>query len=499
MPAYYFSGFIPAPSPVKALALTMALILPAFPSCSPSPKAGGGIGGTGSVSASSVSSGTVSKLSNVTVSGLEYDTSNALYCIDDEPCSTESNLKLGMVVLVKGTVQSPSQESGSRIADTIAFEGAVEGVVQSVAPDESSLVVLGQFVAVNTNTVIDEGIPGRTLRNLRPGLDVIEVSGLVAGEGHILATFIMKRTGTPRYEVQGIIKNHDAGGKRFEIGQLVVEYSSAEVDDVAAGDTMNWNNRLVHVRGEEAQPRSEVPYGATLRATRVKPLGLTVEDSAEAKIEGFITHITQLGDVAVNNHPIQVSSATVFEGGTANEFVLGKHVSIHGTLEQGVLDAHVVMFREDLLIESNVELIDLQSRNLTLAGFPGVSIKTDISTLIEDGNTVSRFEDIRVGDHLKIYGKLLDGRQAVATDIERTGPSAAIVLQAPLQSAVDPQMILANVNIDTSGLSDSEFVGSYGSIGRRAFFEKAVIGRPVWGKGMLRGGIVTWSSVGING
>src|SRR6476661_2996812 len=120
MPAYYFSGFIPTPSPVKALALTMTLILPAFASCSPSPKAGGGIGGTGSVSASSVSSGTVSKLSNVTVSGLQYDTSNALYCIDDEPCSTENNLKLGMVVLVKGTVQSPSQESGSRIADTIA-------------------------------------------------------------------------------------------------------------------------------------------------------------------------------------------------------------------------------------------------------------------------------------------------------------------------------------------------------------------------------------------
>ena len=149
MPAYYFSVFIPTPSPVKALALTMALILPAFASCGPSPKAGGGIGGTGSVSVSSVSSGTVTKLSSVNVSGTEYDNSNAFYCIDDEPCSTENNLKLGMVVLVKGTAQSPSQGTVTRMADTITFEGTVEGVVQSVAPDGSSLVVLGQFVAVN--------------------------------------------------------------------------------------------------------------------------------------------------------------------------------------------------------------------------------------------------------------------------------------------------------------------------------------------------------------
>ena len=499
MAAYYFRGSIPNPSPVKALALTMVLTLPAFTSCSPSPNAGGGIGGTGTVSVSSVSSGTVSKLSNVNVSGLEYDTSNALYCIDDEPCSTENKLKLGMVVLIKGTAQSPSQGSMSRIADTITFEGAVEGVVQSVAPDESGLVLLGQFVAVNNNTVIDEGIPGRTLRNLRPGLDVIEVSGLVAGDGYILATFIMKRTGIPRYEVQGIIKNHDVEGKRFEIGQLMVEYSSADVSDLTADGTMNWNNRLVHVRGDQAHPRSEVPHGTTLLATRMKPLGLTVEDSAEAKIEGFITPISELGVLAVNNHPIQVSPATAFEGGAANEFVLGKHVSIHGTLVEGVLDAHVVTFKENLQIESNVESIDLQSRNLTLVGFPGLSINTDPSTLIEDGNTVSRFENIRVGDHLKIHGKLLDGGQAVATVLERTAPSAAIVLQAPLQSAVDPRMRLANINIDTSEVPDSEFVGSFGPIGRRTFFEKALIGRPVWGKGMLSGSIVAWSSVGING
>ena len=110
----------------------------------------------------------------------------------------------------------------------------------------------------NQETVIDESVPGRSLHNLRPGVDLIQVSGLVAGDGHILATLVMRRTGTSQYEVQGIINNHDAGGKRFEIGQLVVDcYSSADVSDITAGGTMNWNDRLVHVRGDEWQPRQQ--------------------------------------------------------------------------------------------------------------------------------------------------------------------------------------------------------------------------------------------------
>ena len=389
-------------SPRKSLALAMAITLTALASCSPSPKSGGGIGGTGSVS--SVSSGTVTKLGSVSVSGTQYDNSNALYCIDGEPCSTENNLKLGMVVLVKGTALSTPEGSVTRMADTIIYEETVEGVVQSVAPDGSSLVILGQFVVANQETVIDESIPGRSLRNLRPGVDLIQVSGLVAGDGHILATLVMRRTGTLHYEVQGIIKNHDARGKRFEIGQLIVDYSSADVSDITTGGTMNWNDRLVHVRGNEWEPRSEVPYGAMLWAARVNELGLMVEDSTEAKIEGFITYVTQSGSLMINNHPINVSSSTTFEGGTANELVLGMHLFYPwDTGGPGVLDAQKIIFKEGTIQirKSNVESIEhFKPVRSALAGMSGVSIrKSDAQTLVEHGGTVIRFEDIRIGDH----------------------------------------------------------------------------------------------------
>jgi hypothetical protein len=484
--------------PLIVLACSMTMALVAFLSCSPSPKTGGGIGGTGSVT--SVSSGAVTKLGSISISETEYDNSNTVYCMNDAPCSTVNSLSLGMVVLVQGTTESPSQEPVTRVAHTISYEATVKGVVQSVDPNESGLIVLGQWVQVNQKTVIDESVPEMSLRNLGVGTDVIEVSGLVAGDGHILATLIIKkRSGTPYYEVQGVIKNYDTAARRFQIGQLIVEYASADIGAIMGDSVADWNNQVVHVRGDAWQPANEVPYGGMLRATNVKPLGLTIEDSAEAKLEGFITNVTHSGAVTINNDPIEVSSATAFEGGTANDLVLGTHVFIHGALARGVLSAQRVIFKENLQMESNVGSIDLQSRTLTLAGLPGLSIEVDAGTQVESAGTVSRFEDIRVGDHVKIHAKLVDGNRAAATELERADPTPTVVLEAPLQSAINSQIQLAGVTIETSGVPENEFVGNYGPIGRKTFFEKVLTGRPAWAKGTLSGSTVTWSSVGIRG
>ncbi|MBH0193707.1 MAG: hypothetical protein HP492_18445 [Nitrospira sp.] len=112
----------------------------ALASCGPVPQAGGGIGGTGSVA--TVSSGPITKFGSVFVSGTEYDNSRTIYCIDDDPCSSENQLKLGMIVLVNGrtTENHSGNQSLVRIADTITFEETVEGVVQSRAGDGLSLV-----------------------------------------------------------------------------------------------------------------------------------------------------------------------------------------------------------------------------------------------------------------------------------------------------------------------------------------------------------------------
>jgi len=481
--------------PGKLLMATLAVSLLALASCNPGPQTGGGIGGTGSIT--SVASGPVTKLNSVFVSGTEYDNSNTVYCMDGEPCSEENNLKLGMVVLVKGTAQSTPEGVVTRAANTITFEETIEGVVQSVAPDGYTLIVLGQVITLNQKTVIDPSIPGQSILNLKPGLDIVEVSGFVAGDGHILATLIMRQTGTPHYEVQGLIKNHDAETQRFQIGQLVVDYSNADITSLGRAGTMDWDNRLVHVRGDRWHLFSNVPHGALLIATRVKPLGLMVDDSPDAKIEGFITHFDAPGLFTLHNHPIEVLETTKFRGGTPIDLALGAHVFVHGALVRQALEADEIVFKENLHLESNVESIDLRSRTVTLLGLHDLAVETDAQTVIEDNGAHARLENIRVGDHLKVHARLLAGQRVVATELERTGPSSVIACEAPLQSAADPQLSLAGITVDTRDIADDQFIGPYGAIGRVEFFQNAEVGWPVWVKGILSGSVPIWSTAGM--
>lgn len=483
--------------PGELLMAALAASLIALASCNPGPQAGGGIGGTGSIT--SVASGPVTKLNSVFVSGTEYDNSNTVYCMDSEPCSEENNLKLGMVVLVKGTAQSGPEGIVTRAADTITFEETIEGVVQSVSSDGSTVIVLGQVITLNQKTVIDPSIPDQSILSLKPGLDIVEVSGFVAGDGHILATLIMKQTGTPHYEVQGLIKNHDAETQRFQIGQLVVDYSGADIANLVSDGTTNWDNRLVHVRGDQWHLLSDVPHGALLTATRVKPLGLMVDDSPDAKIEGFITHFSAPGSFTLHNHPIEVLETTKFRGGTADDLAPGAHVFVHGALVKQVLEADEILFKENLHLEANVKSIDLRSRTVMLVGLDDLAVETDAQTVIEDTGVHTRFENIRVGDHLKVHARLLAGQRVVATELERTGQSSVMAFEAPLQSATDPQFTLAGITVDTRDIADDQFIGPYGVIGRMAFFQNAAVGRQVWVKGILSETRPIWNTVGMRG
>ena len=64
---YCFNGTKRHPWCMRVLAFAAIVACAGLASCRPNPEAGGGIGGTGSVSASSVSSGAVTKLSSVNI------------------------------------------------------------------------------------------------------------------------------------------------------------------------------------------------------------------------------------------------------------------------------------------------------------------------------------------------------------------------------------------------------------------------------------------------
>jgi hypothetical protein len=484
--------------------LGLAALFLAIASCSPAgptPQAGGGIGGTGSLA--TVSSGPVTKFGSVFVSGTEYDNTNTLYCIDHEPCSTQNGhlLKLGMVVLVNGTrtVEYGSNQTLTHVADTITYEETVEGEVQSVAADGLSLVVLGQVVSVNLKTEIDPSLQGTTLHVLDPAKvanTLVEISGFVTGDGTILATLIQPHAGTPHYEIEGVIKNHDRTAKTFAIGSLVVDYSrpTTDVSLMPSPANQTWDGLVVFVLGDQWSQGGPGPNGARMNATSVKPKALGVSDVEDTEVEDFVTWVNGPGDFFLNNVHVQTNSGTVFEGGTLGDILVGSHLEVYGPLIGGIVTATKVEFETETELLANVAAIDPTANTLTLAGLSGLTIEFEGQTALSGKGTPRRVNDLRSGDHLQIHGRLRGGSTIRAREVERSDPSTQVRVQGYVTNVSNPWLVLLGSPIDTSAIPESGFHGHNGIPGRNNFFGELSVGMKVVLRGVYQGNTVAWTS-----
>ncbi len=386
-------------------ALTLFVVLA---SCSPAPEAGGGIGGTGRLT--SVASGPITGFGSVFVSGTEYETTDTAMLIDGQPGS-QGNLKKGMLVRVTATVTKQSGTNDPlRTADTLVYEDTLEGFVQSVTPTGSHLVVLGQSVTITPATLIDDSIPGGSVQSLVPGRDLVEISGFVMGDGVIRATWIALKTlaattATPDYQVKGLITNHKADQRTFEVGALIVEYRDAVVQNLP-DPSRGWEGVLVDIVGKQVS--SEPGNRLRLTATRVRREELGASDSEDAVVEGFVTRVLSPGTFLLGNLQVVTNAETVFQGGTSADIFVGRHLEVHGRLVGGILTA------------TKLELEDADLRGaVTQVVGPGhfflgnVQVLTNAETILEGGTS----DDIVVGVHLEVYGVVIDGT-VTATKLE---------------------------------------------------------------------------------
>ena len=470
------------------LALVALFLLLA--SCGPSPQAGGGIGGTGNTA--SIASGPITGFGSVFVSGYEYGTGTTSMTIDGTSGS-QSDLKKGMVVLVNATVTHNygTNDPPQRTANTLFYEDTVEGTVQSVAPDGSSLVVLGQTVAITTTTIIDLGVS--TLSNLKKD-DLVEVSGFVSGPGAVVATLIDRKIDSADYQVKGFITEHDEANKFFTIGSLRVDYAGADIGlmPIPAGDA--WNGLLVDVRGGQVSSGGSGQYSVRMTATKVKPEGLGTEDSALAEIRGFVTQVVSLSDFYLGNVHVQTSAGTTFEGGTRNDILVGAYLEVHGPLVGGIVNATKVEFEGETELQANVATINSSGNTVTLAGLAGLVIQFDSKTALHGQGNPRVLTDLRSGDHLQIQGQLRGGNTILAKEVERSDPKSNVQLQGLVTSAENPIVVLLGASIDTSLIPESGFRGRYGVIERSAFFSGLSSAKKVVLRGAYQTNTVTWSS-----
>jgi Putative Ig domain/Domain of unknown function (DUF5666) len=332
---------------------------------------------TGSTSGSAAASGTVTGFGSVFVNGKRFEANDVEVRHDGitERCTvnptTTCGLKQGMTVTVTG-----SFDGNKWVAGTLVQKDAVEGLVQSIAADGSSLVVMGRTVLVDRGTLIDNNISGQNILSLLVGKDSVEVNGYIRPTGEIQATFIEKKAvGTVTPEVRGFAKNHDAGTKTFQIGGLNVVYDNNTITIDMPNPTGNaWNGLFVEVKGTNFDSAT-----TTLIATKIEPENQVVQQADEFEVEGFVTQVVGPGNFFIGTTHVQTTPSTEFRGGTIDEIVEGVKLSVDGELANGILTATHVATNAAPVITSTP----------TLVGTQGVAYSYDVDATDANGDTLT--------------------------------------------------------------------------------------------------------------
>lgn len=244
----------------RVLGLLLSLTLALLPGVAVGGKAGGGIGGTGIEGGGGGIGGTGRKIANgagiggtgiagfgqidafgsVFVNGREYtiDARTAI-SVDGRPAS-EAALKLGDIVLVRG---SGDPASRSAAAATIEVRHSVVGRIENIRDGGAVQTILGQTIkAAPGARVTESGGAALALSALRSG-DTVAVSAIQRADGRWSATQFERRApagavgGPAAFILEGTVTSVDRASRSVEIGgQTVHAEASAIEDGIAVGE-----------------------------------------------------------------------------------------------------------------------------------------------------------------------------------------------------------------------------------------------------------------------
>ena len=363
---------------------------------------GGGGGGTttaGGGVAGSSATGAITGFGSIIVGGVRFDDSTASVQDDDGANMNSGDLKLGMVVRIKGGKKTDDGSSVKAKAESIEVHSELQGPVDSKAAD--SIVVLGQTVKISATTFFEDGL---TLATLALGA-VVEVHGFVDPvNNNLTATRIESKPNAKSFKLQGAIKALNTATKTFTIGTVTISYLTAELP----ASLVLANDLVVRVR------LALTPLTGTRTALKIRKFEIEKEDRDEAEVEGIITAFTSTSVFSVNGLPVNASTA-VFEGNKTG-VVLGARVEVEGSVVNGVLVAKKVELEdgEDLAkfeLHGTLSLLDTTAKTFVLRG---MVVNYDSATTFSVGVTALSLAN---GINLEVKGKRSEGNIIVATRI----------------------------------------------------------------------------------
>jgi len=409
--------------------------------------------------------GAISGFGSVIVNGVRYDTSSAEIRIEDR-VGTLAELEVGEVVRVEAEVD----DRGGTRARRIEQHRLMQGTVQAVDAAAGTVTVAGQLVRVDDDTSFDDSISQGSLAGVAVG-DRIEVHGFSSSNGQARATRLERAgAGEVEVEVTGLVATLDVAAKRFRIGSLAVDYSTATLEDFGAAGLREGD--LVEVKGREFLA------DGTLRAQKVdkEDRGLEGQGGYEAEVEGLVTRFVSATDFDVAGQRVTTGAGTSFVGGAAADLRLDARVEVEGSLDaSGTLVASKVMFRHKASVElsAGVESVDVPAGTFRALG---LTIVVDASTRREDHEGDDQFfalDDLRTGDWVEVRGypdPAAAGR-VIATRLERDDADDEVELRGPASDLQSPRFQILGVGIETT--PSTQFEDEDQDIDSATFFARA--------------------------
>ena len=409
--------------------------------------------------------GAIAGFGSVIVNGVRYDTDSAQVSIEDKP-ATAAQLRVGEVIHMQAEVDS----QGVARARSIAQDHLLQGAVQAVDRVAGTLTIAGQVVTVDNETMFDDSIPQRSLAGIAVG-DMIEVHGFASSGSAARATRIEKAgPGETEVEVTGLVTSLDANLRRFSVGSLVVDYSSATLEDF--GSTGIAAGFLVEVKGT-----SFLADGA-LRATRVQREDHDFDGRSGdgSEVEGFVTRFGSATDFDVAGQKVTTSASTSFINGTAGDLKLNAKVEVEGTLDStDTLVATKVVFKRQssLRLSARVENVDVAGGTFRALG---VTIVVSSTTRKEDHQSDDHFfnlDDLRVGDWVEVggYSDPAGTGRLIAMRLERDDARNEVELRGPASDIATTSLKVFGVSVEF--LPGTKFEDEDTSISASEFLARA--------------------------
>ncbi|MEM6709909.1 MAG: DUF5666 domain-containing protein [Pseudomonadota bacterium] len=402
----------------------------------------GGVSGTG------LNIGPIQGFSSVIVNGLAMDVDLATIVVDGA-VAAESDLREGQNVVVIGDL-------ATQVAERLEYRPLIRGPITALVVTDpligtAEATIFGQAVRFNVATFYD----GTELEALAVG-DVVEVSATRDSADSFVATYVRREPGVTTFQVVGPVT--DLNLTNFQIGDLVIDYTSASLENFAGDTIANGDTAIVRGNAADFTAPDQFVAGAVARE-----LTLTLNPEAEVELEGFVTSITGPTAFAVAGQPVVTDADTQFELGDVDDLELNAKLEVAGVLQDDLsLLAEDIVFRplQAVRAEGPIEAVDLIAETVTVLG---VTFEVRGTTELEDerdGVTSGALllVDLAVGDQVEVRGFLEDAA-VVAVELNRDDPSTEAALRAPLTvfDAVAGTLSLFDVALETDG--NTEYAG----------------------------------------